>query len=80
MGGGTMTTVVPAVFEGGVFRPLEPVSLGDREHVYMLVLPEDPTKVAAAQHAALESLIGISESQETEVSTRHDEFLYPSPR
>ena len=75
-----MTTVVPAVFEGGIFRPLEPVSLGEHERVYMLVLPDDPANVAAAQHAALESLIGIGESQETEVSTSHDECLYPSPR
>lgn len=75
-----MTTVVPAVFAGGVFRPLEPVSLEENERVYMLVLPDEPGKVAAAQRAALESLIGIGESQEAEISSRHDDFLYPPPR
>ncbi len=72
-----MTTIVPAVFEGGVFRPLEPVNLGENERVYMLVLPDEPGKVAAAQRASLEALIGIGESGESEISVRHDEFLYP---
>jgi predicted DNA-binding antitoxin AbrB/MazE fold protein len=77
--GKKVTNVVPAVFEGGVFRPLEQVSLGENERVYMLLLPDEPAKVAAAQRAILESLIGIGESQETDVAARHDEFLYPRP-
>jgi predicted DNA-binding antitoxin AbrB/MazE fold protein len=72
-----MTTLIPAIYEGGILRPLEPLNLGEKERVYMLLLPDEPAKVAAAQRAALASLIGIGESQETEVSARHDEFLYP---
>lgn len=75
-----MTTVIPAIYEGGVLRPLAPVDLGDKERVYMVLLPDEPGKVAAAQRAILESLIGIGESQEAEVSSRHDDFLYPPPR
>ena len=75
-----MTTFVQAVYERGIFRPLEPVNLGENERVYMLLLPDEPGKVAVAQRAALESLIGIGESQESEVSARHDEFLYSPPR
>ena len=75
-----MTTVIPAIYEDGVLRPLAPVDLGDKERVYMVLLPDEPAKVAAAQRAVLESLIGIGESQETEVSSRHDDFLYPPPR
>jgi len=75
-----MTTLIPAVYEGGVLRPLEPLNLGERERVYMLLLPDDPLKVAEAQRAALAGLIGIAESQGTDVSIRHDELLYPRPK
>lgn len=75
-----MTMVIPAIYEEGVLRPLAPVDLRDKERVYMVLLPDEPAKVAAAQRAVLESLIGIGESQETEVSSRHDDFLYPPPR
>ena len=40
----------------------------------MLLLPDEPAKVAAAQRAVLDGLIGIGESQETDVSLRHDEL------
>jgi len=75
-----MTTVIPAIYEGGRLRPLEPVDLGERERVYVLLLPGEPAKVAAMQRAALADFLGAGESQETEVSTRHDEFLYPRPQ
>lgn len=75
-----MTTLIPAIYEGGMLRPLEPVDLGEKERVYVLLLPDEPAKVAATQRAALAELIGIGESQESEVSIRHDEFLYPLPQ
>jgi predicted DNA-binding antitoxin AbrB/MazE fold protein len=75
-----MTTVVPAIYEGGILRPLEAVNLGEHERVYVLLLPDEPAKMAIAQRAALAGLIGTSESQATDVSIRHDEFLYPRPQ
>ena len=71
-----MTSTVKAVYEGGVLRPLEPLNLGEHEQVYVLLLPDDPAKIAAAQRAALEGLVGSGESAATDVSLRHDEFLY----
>lgn len=78
--GEMMTALIPAIYEGGILRPLEPVDLAERERVYMLLLPDEPAKVAAGQRAALADLIGIGESRETEISARHDEFLYPRPQ
>jgi len=72
-----MTTTVKAVYEGGVLRPLEPLDLGEHEQVYVLLLPEEPAKVAAAQRAALTGLVGSGEGDVADVSLRHDEFLYP---
>ena len=59
-----MTSAVKAVYEGGVLRPLEPMDLGEHEQVYLLLLPDEPAKVAAAQRAALEALVGCGERQE----------------
>ncbi len=74
-----MTKVIPAIYEGGALRPLQSLNLGEKERVFVLLLPEEPTKIAETQRAALAELIGTGESTETEVSVRHDEFLYPRP-
>jgi predicted DNA-binding antitoxin AbrB/MazE fold protein len=76
----TMTKVIPAIFEGGALRPLQSLNLGEKEHVFVLLLPEEPAKIVETQRAALAELIGIGKSMETEVSVRHDEFLYPRPQ
>lgn len=76
----TVTALIPAIYEGGVLRPLGPLDLGEHERVYLLLLPDEPAKVAAAQRDALADLIGAGESQQIDVSMRHDEFLYSRPQ
>ena len=71
-----MTPMVKAVYEGGILRPLVPLDLSEHESVYVLLLPEEPAKVAAAQRVALEGLIGAGESEATDSSSRHDAYLY----
>ena len=71
-----MTPMVKAVYEGGILRPLVPLDLSEHESVYVLLLPEEPAKVAAAQRVALEGLIGAGESETTDISSRHDAYLY----
>ncbi|MFA5028331.1 MAG: antitoxin family protein [Candidatus Methylomirabilota bacterium] len=72
-----MTSIVKAVFEGGVLRPLQPLDLGEHEQVCVLLLPDEPAKIVMAQRAALEGLVGSGESTMADASLRHDEFLYP---
>jgi predicted DNA-binding antitoxin AbrB/MazE fold protein len=72
-----MTSTMKAVYEGGVLRPLEPLDLGEHEQVYVLLLPDEPAKIAAAQRAALEGLVGSGESGSSNILLRHDESLYP---
>ena len=76
----TVTALIPAIYEGGVLRPLGPLDLGEHERVYLLLLPDEPAKMAAAQRAALADIIGAGESQQTDVSIRHDEYLYSRPQ
>lgn len=52
-----MTAVIPAINEGGTLRPLGPVDLEEKDRVYLLLLPGEPEKIVAMQHAALADLI-----------------------
>jgi len=40
-GGDGMSQIIEAVFENGVFRPLQPVQMADREIVSIKVMPLD---------------------------------------
>jgi len=40
-GGDGMSQIIEAVFENGVFRPLQPVQMADREVVSIKVMPLD---------------------------------------
>lgn len=73
-----MTTTIPAIYEGGVFRPIRKLSLTEGTRVDVLVpqpsSPRNPKAVAAAlsRIAAGAPRHGRSES----TSTNHDQFLY----
>ena len=54
-----MSKIIEAVYENGVFRPLEPVVLPEGEHVQVRV-PEGPP-IQHERLAALEALEAISE-------------------
>lgn len=73
-----MTTTIEAVYEGGVFRPMQQIALTDGTHVEVLIpavaRPRDPKAVAArlSQIAAKASRSGRPES----TSRDHDRYLY----
>jgi predicted DNA-binding antitoxin AbrB/MazE fold protein len=71
-----MTPMVKAVYEGGILRPLEPLDLSEHESVDVLLLTDERAKVAAAQRVALEGLIGAAGSEATDISSRHNAYLY----
>jgi predicted DNA-binding antitoxin AbrB/MazE fold protein len=57
---------IPAVYEDGVFKPLEPV-YGVTEHtqVHLIIQTEDAIaqRIAESEHLAQESLEGLTEEQ-----------------
>jgi hypothetical protein len=75
-----MTTAVKAIYEDGVLKPKEPLSLEEHSEVEVLVLtpiardPDDPTG-----WKAIDRLIGIARGEPSDVSERHDEYLYGDP-
>jgi predicted DNA-binding antitoxin AbrB/MazE fold protein len=76
-----MTTAVRAIYEGGVFKPKEPVHLAEKTEVEVLIpgQPEldsdDPTG-----WKAIDSLSGIIKDAPADVSEEHDRYLYHDPQ
>lgn len=55
-----MSKVIDAVYENGVFRPLEPVFLPEAEHVQVHMLEQPPT--LQARLAALDAFEALDET------------------
>jgi predicted DNA-binding antitoxin AbrB/MazE fold protein len=86
-----MNRVVPAIFDSGVFRPLEPVALAEGTHVEVQ-LPQTPAmhcetspEILDRQRAAIDEMIAEIEAMPIEgrddgFSGRdHDKVLYGKP-
>lgn len=76
-----MATAIRAIYEGGVFRPREPVHLPEQTEVEVHVSPRpvnDPGDPTGWQ--AIDSLVGILEGTPPDVSENHDAYLYKKPR
>lgn len=76
-----MATTVKVVYENGVFRPIEPVSLPEHAEAEVLLPtprgirdPEDPTG-----WKAIDRLIGRGKAVEPDVAENHDKYLYDDP-
>jgi len=76
-----MTTAVKAIYEDGVFKPLEPLHLDEHTQVEVLI----PCTSAADKEnpvglRAFDDLIGFIGNAPADMAERHDEYLYGQPR
>jgi len=71
-----MTKTVPAIYENGVFRPLQPLTLPEHQQVHLLVTPEDPATLASTQRQALADLEDLGSSGRSDIATAHDSYIY----
>ena len=71
-----MTEAIPAVYEDGIFKPLQKVDLPEHKHVHLMVMPEDEAEILKSQKEALSKIIGAGSSGLTDVSKKHDQYLY----
>lgn len=71
-----MVSTIHAIYENGVFRPLERVDC--REHAKVIVtipLPEE--HVSPPKHGFLDAIIDIAENcADSDLATQHDKYLY----
>jgi predicted DNA-binding antitoxin AbrB/MazE fold protein len=73
---------VRVIYEDGVFKPQEPVSLPEHAEAHVLLPPAVDAEGDSTGWKALEGLIGLADEMEgpTDVSENHDEYLYGSKR
>ena len=71
-----MTETIVAVYEDGIFKPLQNIVLPEHKHVHLVVIPEEDGKLLQLQKKELSSIIGIGKSGIIDVSRRHDRYIY----
>jgi predicted DNA-binding antitoxin AbrB/MazE fold protein len=63
-----MTKTIVAVYEEGIFKPLQKIDLPEHKHVHLVVIPEEDTKLLELQKKELSSIIGIGKSGISDIS------------
>jgi len=72
-----MRRTIVAVYERGIFKPLQKIDLPEHKRVHLVVIPEEDTdtKLLESQKKELSS-ISIGESDISDISRRHDQYIY----
>jgi predicted DNA-binding antitoxin AbrB/MazE fold protein len=74
-GNKTIPKAIDAVFEKGVFKPLEKVDVP--EHKRLKIILEDIDKRFIRKKCSLTGIIDIAKDcSDTDLSTHHDKYLY----
>ncbi len=71
-----MSEAIPAIYEDGKFKPLLKVDLPEHKHVHLILMPEDEAALLNSQKKELSKIIGIGRSGKTDISRKHDKYLY----
>lgn len=77
-----MTITVAAVYEDGVLKPEAPLNLKEKSKVTVTIETPEPAAVDADDPTgwkAIDRLIGSVKSGLTDVSEKHDDYLYGDP-
>lgn len=66
------------IYEDGVLKPLDKVSLKEHQRVNIFILPDDEeeAELVAAQKKALAKFVGVGKSSCDDLSEAHDKYLY----
>ena len=71
-----MTETIAAVYEAGIFKPLHKIDFPEHKHAHLVVIPEEDGELLKLQKKELPSIIGIGKSGISDVSRRHDQYIY----
>jgi predicted DNA-binding antitoxin AbrB/MazE fold protein len=71
-----MTETIQVIYENGVLRPLQPLSLQEHQEVQLIVITDDLAALVASQRHALADLAGLGSSGHSDISVAHDSYLY----
>lgn len=71
-----MSEAIPAVYEDGMFKPLQKVDLPEHKHVHLILIPEEEAALLKSQTKELSKIVGIGRSGKIDVARKHDRYLY----
>ena len=71
-----MAETIPAIYEDGMFKPLQKVNIPDHKHVHLMLIPDDEAILINAQKKELSKIIGIGSSGKTDIARKHDNYIY----
>lgn len=79
-----MSQTIKAIYEDGVFKPLQKVNIKPHQKAELIVFPEEETdlspedarKLVESQKKALSKLCGIGNSGIGDIGRNHDKYLY----
>ena len=75
-----MTTPVKAIYEDGVFKPLQPLHLAERTPVEVLIpLSTNGDRAEPAACAVIDDLIGFIHNAPADMAEHHNRYLYGKP-
>lgn len=70
-----MTKVINAIFEDGVFKPLEKVYIKEHEKIKIIITSE--IEATPPKESSLAGIIDIAKDcSDTDLSIHHDKYLY----
>lgn len=71
-----MSELISAVYEDGIFKPLQNIDLRDHQRVKLEIIPEPETSLVQSQRRALLEIAGMGNSGLTDVARKHNKYLY----
>ncbi len=71
-----MAEAIPAIYEDGMFKPLQKVDIPDHKHVHIMLIPDEEAPLINAQKKELSKITGIGSSGKTDIARKHDNYLY----
>jgi predicted DNA-binding antitoxin AbrB/MazE fold protein len=76
----SMSKVISAIYEDGIFKPLEDIHLPDHQRVRLEITSEEEASLVESQKKALFEIAGIGNSGLNDVGRKHDNYLYLKDR
>ncbi|MBU4184797.1 MAG: antitoxin family protein [Proteobacteria bacterium] len=71
-----MSKLITAIYEDGIFKPLQDINLRDHQRVKLEIIHEAEPSLVESQKKALLEIAGIGNSGLSDVARKHNKYLY----
>ena len=71
-----MSKLITAIYEDGMFKPLQHINLREHQRVKLEIIPEPETSLVESQKRALLEIAGMGNSGLTDAARKHNKYLY----